>query len=88
MLGLIVMSLIWRMPPEDVSALVFRILDGLEGGILSGYLLALLSILGWYFHGKYQRRVIVAELDRVVAERNLLQAKNLGSQRMKSSKRQ
>lgn len=87
-LGLIVMSLIWKMPPEDVSKLVFRIVDGVERGALLGYLLALISIVGWYFHAKYQRRVISAELERVATERNVLQTKKLGPQRIKSSRGQ
>lgn len=86
MLGLIVMSMIWRMPSEDVSRLVFRIVDGIESGALLGYLLAMLAIVGWYFHAKYQRRVLSVELDRVAAERNVLQTKSLGSQRIKSSR--
>jgi hypothetical protein len=57
MVGLIVMSLIWRMPPEDVSRLVFRIVDGLERGALVGYLLALVAMTGWYVHARHCRRL-------------------------------
>jgi hypothetical protein len=85
-LGLIAMSLIWRMPPQDVSKLVFRILGAVERGALLGYLLAFFAIAGWCIHAKYQRRVISAELDRVAAQRNELQTKNLGAQRIKSSR--
>lgn len=74
-LGLVAMSLIWRMPPEDVSELVFRIVDGLERGVLLGYGLALIAVGGWFVHARYQRRVISMELSR-----------SLGSQRIKVSR--
>ena len=86
MLGLLLLTLIVKMPPEDVSKLVFRLVDGVERGSLLGYLLSLLFLAGWYVHARYQRRVITAEIERMAAERNTLQSKNLGQQRIKSSK--
>lgn len=74
--SLIVMSLIWRMPPEDVSELVFRIVDGLERGALLGYGLALAAFGCWHVHARHLRRVISLELSR-----------SLGAQRIKSSRR-
>jgi integral membrane sensor domain MASE1 len=68
-IGLIVMSLIWRMPPEDISALVFRIVDGSARGALLGYFFALIAMAGWYLHARHQRRVIAAALERVAAKR-------------------
>jgi hypothetical protein len=85
-LGLLLLTLIVKMPPEDVSKLVFRLVDGVERGSLLGYLLSLLFLVGWYVHARYQRRVITAEIERMAAERNTLQSKNLGQQRIKSSK--
>ena len=76
MVGLIAMSLIWKMPPEDVSKLAFRVVDGLERGALFGYLLALAAIGGWGAHAKYRRRVASAAL----------QAKSLEARRIKSSR--
>ncbi|WP_129781447.1 hypothetical protein [Peristeroidobacter soli] len=72
---LIAMSLIWRIPPEDVSRLVFRIVDGLERWALLGYLLALVVTGGWFVHVRSLRRVISLELSR-----------SFGAQRMKSSR--
>lgn len=86
MLGLVLLTLIVKMPPEDVSKLLFRLVDGMERYSLLGYLLALLCLVGWYAHARYQRRVITGEMDRMAAERNRLQGKNLGQQRIKSSK--
>lgn len=85
-LGLVLLTLILKMPPADVSKRVFRLVDGVERGSLLGYLLSLLLLGGWYIHARYQRRVIAEELDRMAAERNTLQSKNLGQHRIKSSK--
>ena len=85
-LGLILLALIMKMPPDDVSRLVFRLVDGVERGSLFGYALSLFLLAGWYVHARYQRRVISQEIERMAAERNMLQGKNLGEQRIKSSK--
>jgi hypothetical protein len=85
-LGLVLLTLIVKMPPADVSKLVFRLVDGVEQGSLLGYLLSLLFLIGWYVHARYQRRVIAGEIERMAAERNTLQGKNLGRQRIKSSR--
>lgn len=87
LLGLVLLALIMKMPPEDASRLVFRLIDGGEGDSLLGYLLSLLLLVGWYLHARYQRRVIAAEIERMAAERNMLQSQSLGQQRVKSSKR-
>src|SRR5687768_5813132 len=42
MLGLVLLTLIVKMPSEDVSKLVFRLVDGVERASLLGYLLSLL----------------------------------------------
>jgi len=85
-LGLVLLTLILKMPSEDVSKLVFRLVDGAERDSLSGYFLSLLFLVGWYAHARYQRRVISGEIVRMAAERNALQSKSLGQQRIKSSK--
>lgn len=85
-LGLVVLTLILKMPSGDVSKLVFRLVDGVERGSFLGYLLSLLLLVGWYVHARYQRRVIAAEIERMAAERNTLQSRNLGQQRIKSSR--
>jgi hypothetical protein len=87
MLGLVLLTLIVKMPSADVSKLVFRLVDGVERGSLLGYLLSLLFLAGWYVHARYQRRVITREIGRIAAERNMLQSRNLGQQRIKSSGR-
>jgi hypothetical protein len=85
-LGLVSLTLIIKMPSDDVSKLVFRLVDGMERDSLSGYFLSLLILIGWYIHARYQRRVINGEIERMAAERNTLQSKSLGQQRIRSSK--
>jgi hypothetical protein len=86
MLGLVLLALIVKMPSEDVSELVFRLVDGVERGSLLGYLLSLFVLAGWYVHARYQRRVIAREIGRIAAERNMLQGRKLGQHRIKSSR--
>lgn len=85
-LGLLLLASIIKMPAEDVSRLVFRLVDGMERDSLLGYLLSVLLLVGWYTHARYQRRIIAGEIERMAAERNMLQSKSLGRQRIKSSR--
>lgn len=83
-LAMIVISMIWRMPPEDVSKLAFHVLQALEQRTILGYAISFILAIGWFFHSRYQRRIITGELDRVANQRNRLQAQTLGN-RVKSS---
>jgi hypothetical protein len=82
--GLILIVLILKMPSVDVGKLVFRLLDAAEARYILGYILAGVSLLGWFVHSKYQRREIARELERLSGERNRLQSQALGN-RVKSS---
>jgi len=82
--GLICLTIVFRMPPQDLSRLVFRLLDIAENRYLAGYMLAATFLVGWLLHSKYQRRQITRELQRLSGERNYLQTKALGD-RVKSS---
>jgi hypothetical protein len=84
LLTLVILSLIWRMPSGDVSKMVFELVDGARSGWLVGYAAATVSMLGWYFHARYQRRVITGEMRRIANERSALQSKSLGK-KLKSS---
>lgn len=69
--------MVWRMPPEDVSRLVFTVIADLENGTLLGYLLATITTGGWYLHTKRQRRLYEAEMARLAEQRDALQARAL-----------
>jgi hypothetical protein len=81
LIAMFILSMIWRMPPADVSKLVFRLLDLAEERCLVGYVASVLFLFGWFFHARYQRRLITREISR---ERNQLQARELGK-KLKSS---
>ena len=78
LIAMIVLSMIWRMPPTDISRLIFRLLDVAEAERLAGYFVSVVSLSGWFFHARYQRRLITHEMQRISNERNQLQARELG----------
>jgi len=84
--GMILIVLIIRMPPQDVSALAFRIVEDLKAGYLAGYAVSAGAFGGWFVHARIQRRVIADELERIARLRTELQKRELGS-RVKSSNR-
>ncbi len=65
--------MVLKMPGEDVSKLAFDILRAVKSMALLGFVFWLLTLLGWFLHSKWQRRIFAKELDRVTAERNLYQ---------------
>jgi hypothetical protein len=87
LLTLVILSLIWRMPAADVGRLVFDLVDGVKSGWLVGYAAAGVSILGWYFHARYQRRLITGEMRRIANERSALQSQTLGKNLKSSEER-
>ena len=65
LLGIIVLASVLKMPPADVSTLVFRIVELLSSGRWAGYVLALLVSLGWWRHARYLRHSLDAEMRRM-----------------------
>ena len=80
----ILISLIVKMPADDVSRLVFSIIDKLEKGTLISQALLLTTWGGWFFHARYQRRIIDGEIERLSEARTTLQRSQLGH-KIKSS---
>ncbi len=76
-LGAVMIVALVKMPGEDVSKLVFRILEDLEKGELWSWIVAASSLTGWFLHARIQRRVITKEMDRIALLRNKLQQKLL-----------
>ena len=84
-LGMIILTMIARMPEQEVAKLVFVILERLTSGSLLGYILWLVTITGWAFHARYQRKIISDEMERLSQERTSLQKQQLGNS-IKSSR--
>jgi len=72
-------TMIVKMPSQDVSSLMFSIFSGLETGKLVGYAGALGLTGGWYYHARWQRRAFEAEMRRITEERDAAQARVLPS---------
>jgi hypothetical protein len=84
LLGLIFITMIGKMPSSDVSKLAFEIVSDLKTGYLVGDVLAVIFALGWFFHAKWQRKLIHDEMRRIAEERNQAQQKSIG-ERLSSS---
>lgn len=84
---LIAIVMILKMPAEDVSKLVFQMLKGVEEVRLVGYLTTLVALTGWFYHARWQRKMMAEEVNRIAGERNKLQANRLGSDSVESSKK-
>jgi hypothetical protein len=82
--ALIFIVIIVKMPAEDVSKLMFHVVERLEQGQMIGYVLAVFFAMGWFFHARFQRRLINDEMQRISQQRTSLQARTLGK-RIKSS---
>jgi hypothetical protein len=76
--GLLVAIVLARMPPEDISKLVFLIIENLKNGAFVGYVLFVATTGGWFVHARFQRRVITGEMRRISDERTRVQEKALG----------
>ena len=72
-MGLIVIIAVCRMPPSDLSRLVFRLLNAAEARKYMGYLLCLIIAIAWAVHSKRQRQEMTAEIQRLSEWRSQLQ---------------
>jgi hypothetical protein len=84
LVGLVGVIMVIKMPPADVSKLVFRLVESFENGKILGYVLALVFAVGWFWHARWQRRLITNEMHRIGQVRTELQSKALGK-KLKSS---
>lgn len=80
----VILVILIRISPEDLSKLVWRLLDDLESHKLLGYALFVVTLAGAFVHARFLRKMASGEMKRVSVERNILQAKVLG-QPVKSS---
>jgi hypothetical protein len=85
LVGAIIIISIIKMPQNDVSKLVFSVIDLLVEGYMLGYLLFLSTVLLWFIHAKFQRRTFSSEIERMAEEKNRVQQQNLGRD-LKSSR--
>jgi len=75
---LVILLMLYRMPPQDITAVAQKALDHLISLELLGYLLSLLTIVGWFLHARYLRREQTKEYDRIGREKSEAQNKAAG----------
>lgn len=78
-LFILALTALIKMPNEDVSNLVFKILAGFAKYYYWGYITTMLVVIGWYLNVKWVKDSNVTEMNRLVEERNELQEKILGT---------
>ncbi|WP_422452057.1 hypothetical protein [Endozoicomonas sp. ALC066] len=76
-IGLLILVL-WRMPPEDVSKLMFQVIEHLTDGGLMGYVLSFILAFGWFYHAKKMRTKFSTECRRIGKEKSDLQSSLAG----------
>ncbi len=76
-LALVVITVVVKMPRDDVTKLVREILSKLADWSLAGWLIASLTIIVWAWHARSQRRWWTSEMQRVSDERNKYQERAL-----------
>lgn len=84
LVAIIFSFMIYKMPGEDVSKLVFMTFEKIADYSILGYLLAGGAITAWLIHVKLQRKIIAREMKRIGLEKSKLQEAMLGK-RIKSS---
>lgn len=85
-LFLLALAVIYKMPSQDVSRMVFRILASLRHGEGFSYPLFLASLVGWYTHARYQRKAFSDECSRIGKEKSNLQSRLAGKHFKSSNK--
>lgn len=70
----LVMMLLWKLNEQDAAKLVFQLFEALRAGDLWGYVLLVLSLVGWYLHLRAQRRMFMEETKRIGREKSDLQS--------------
>ena len=83
-IGVVSSEIVWKLPSGDVSRIVFRLLDAVELKWWGGYGLSLAIAFAWFFHSRYQRRLMAAEVARASDQKTRVQKQMLGG-RIKSS---
>lgn len=73
--GIIFLTIVLKLPPEDASRLLFHIVGLLERGSIVGYALLGPALVGWFLHAKWQRRQFAIENERITEERDYYQQK-------------
>lgn len=83
---LVIVMLIWKMPAEDVSRLVFELLTSLRQAELIAYVISAILAVGWFAHSRVMRKVFSEEFERIGREKTSLQSQAAGAAYKSSDK--
>ncbi|MDT8301843.1 MAG: hypothetical protein RQ760_10200 [Sedimentisphaerales bacterium] len=75
--GLFFIILAIKMPGEKAGELLFELLNLTVRGYLLGYVLFVITVIGWYVQTRKQRRIFTGEISRIADEKKKLQKKIL-----------
>lgn len=68
-IAIVMMIAAWRMPEQDLSPLVNRILNGLENHSLIGWIAFAIALCVWCWHASWMRRGFSKEFQRMGNEK-------------------
>ena len=85
MAGFIIMCVVLRLPPQDLSSATFAIIDLFKSLFYLGYLGFVLIAVAWFMHAKRMRKIHTEEVKRLSSERNKWQQKALEPVQLPSS---
>ncbi len=74
-----------KMPPEDVSQFMFTLILKFEDGYILGWVLFSLVVIGWYFNTRIIRKAHYIEMQRISEEKKYLQGKNTNKKVLSSN---
>ena len=86
LIAAIIIVALWRMPREEVGRLAFEVVDRLVDLSLVGWVGCALLALAWRGHAHRQRKLMMAEVDRIARERTRLQEEVHGAPLKSSDK--
>ncbi len=82
---LVLIIIVARMPSQDVSQLIFQLIDIMVALPLLGYALAGVFLCGWAIHIRKQGQMYEREISRITGMRDEAQRKLIGPDKIKSS---
>ena len=71
----IIFLLVWKMPEEEASRLLFDLIDKLSRWEMWAYLLLVIVLVGWFVHARIMREEFSKEYRRIGLEKSELQSK-------------
>lgn len=77
--AIIVIIVILRIPEETVAELAKSTFEKFVSGYLFGYGAAVFLGFGWFFHVRFQRRIMTHEVTRISEEKTELQKQLINS---------